>query len=461
MNDTDFRWQLLLRYLDGRLSPDEKIQVPDLLRSDPQARVILREVAEQAVMVAELERTEQSRLEELRARPASPKDPSPSADRSVVSRVRFNNWQWPLAAAAVIALLGTIIALMMPSSDPGIVRVAKVAGSNQYFGSNGQTGVGLQVGSFLEAGDMIETRSCDAWLELQLREGSTITIAGHSQLRILETNGNGKRFDLLQGNFWASVAPRPDNKLLRINTPTAEMEVLGTQFDIQTSASATMLRVNEGSVRVARLVDGGVAVVRAGQQVVVSLSRREGLAVTPQPTPVNYWTCELLQISDVKLGKPLPPRDGERARLGAEPLLWPIPGRDPLMLYAVALSVWGNSEQPVLLQFRSILRIRGRTERAQRVRFGFSTQKMRGVFAGKFEVDVESDSLGPVGETWEIDLPIEEFRPLHRHLSPSPDGLELNDIYALTIEEDAGLEINRVELLPTAPLTESRERTEL
>jgi len=35
--------------------------------------------------------------------------------------------------------------------------------------------------------------------------------------------------------------------------------------------------------------------------------------------------------------------------------------------------------------------------------------------------------------------------------------LELNDIYALAIEEDAGLEINRVELLPTALLTDPRE----
>jgi len=266
MNDTDSRWQLLLRYLDGRLSPDEKIQVSDLLRSDPKARVFLREVAEQPVMVAELERTEQSRWEELNARHASPKDLRPEVDRSVVSLVLFNKWQWPLAAAAVIALLGTVIALMLPSSDPGIVRVAKVAGSNQYFGSDGQVGVGLQVGSLLDAGDMIETRSCDAWLELQLREDSTITIAGHSKLRILETKEDGKRFDLLQGNFWASVAPRRDTELLRIHTPTSEMEALGTQFDIQTSASATMLRVNEGSVRVTRLVDGGVAEVRAGHR---------------------------------------------------------------------------------------------------------------------------------------------------------------------------------------------------
>jgi hypothetical protein len=73
---------------------------------------------------------------------------------------------------------------------------------------------------------------------------------------------------------------------------------------------------------------------------------------------------------------------------------------EPVMLYAVALSVAGSSDRSVLLEADSRLIFRGRTDRSQTVRFGFSTQKMRGVFAGKFEMDVRPDSLGPAGETW-------------------------------------------------------------
>jgi len=85
------------------------------------------------------------------------------------------------------------------------------------------------------------------------------------------------------------------------------------------------------------------------------------------------------------------------------------------------------------------------------VRFGFSSQRMQGAFAGKFEIDVPSPTLGPAGATWEIDLPLASFRPLQPQLAGSPEGLELTDVYALTLEEDVGLEINPIELVPDVP----------
>jgi hypothetical protein len=179
-----------------------------------------------------------------------------------------------------------------------------------------------------------------------------------------------------------------------------------------------------------------------------ALGRKAPLKVMPQPAPSNYWACDLGRVPEVILGRWLPPTANERARLGADPLLWPVSEHDSVMLYAVALAAWKSTEHPVLLQSNSKLRVRGRTQKAQAVRFGFSTQKIRGVFAGKFEVDVTPAALGPAGETWQIDLPLSEFRPLQPQFSTSPDGLVLSDSYALTIGEDAGLEVNHVELLP-------------
>ena len=43
---------------------------------------------------------------------------------------------------------------------------------------------------------------------------------------------------------------------------------------------------------------------------------------------------------------------------------------------------------------------------------------------------------------------LECFRPLHPHLSPSPEGLEPNDVYALTVRENAGLDLHHLELVP-------------
>jgi hypothetical protein len=188
--------------------------------------------------------------------------------------------------------------------------------------------------------------------------------------------------------------------------------------------------------------------VEACHQLLAALNRRDPFVVMPQPAPVTFWACDLGRVPELPVGRWLPPTPEERARVGAEPLPWPVPDREPVMLYAAALSVASTSDRPVQLQEDSTLVFRGRTERPQRVRFGFSTQKMRGVFAGKFEMDVQPESLGPAGSTWEVELPLKNFRPLQPQLSVAPDGLELTDVYALTIEEDAGLEINHVELRP-------------
>jgi hypothetical protein len=54
--------------------------------------------------------------------------------------------------------------------------------------------------------------------------------------------------------------------------------------------------------------------------------------------------------------------------------------------------------------------------------------------------------LGKSGEVWEVMIPLRDFQPLNPYLSTVPDGLELNDVYALTIVDHAGLEITEMEL---------------
>ncbi len=443
MKENDSQHELLLRHFDGRSTPEERLRVVELLRSDPEARAFLREVAEQAVIVADLERIALGRQEALRERPTRSADHG----RRGVS-VKFRVWLWGPAVAAMIAILAVVAFEVLPIPRPLVVRVSKMSGSSQYFGSNGKSENELSVQAALSVGDTLETRSCDASIALDLGDGSTLTIAGRSTLRLLEAEAGANRFKLLLGNLWVSPAHAPGGEPMEIHTPIGSVEARSAQLDVQSSSTEMIVRVNEGSARVRRYVDGGAVDVPRGHQVTVSLSKKEPLAVIPQPKPINFWACDLWQVPEVILGKWLPSTGNERARLGAEPLLWPIPDRDPLMLYAVSLAAWKSSEWPVLLHSTSRLRFRGRTERAHTVRFGFSTQKMRGIFSGKFELDVNPDALGPAGETWEIDLPLTRFRPLHPHLSSSPDGFELTDVYALTVRDDAGLEINHIELLP-------------
>ena len=448
MNSNDSRRELLLRYLDGRVTPEERLRVAELLRSDASAREFLRTVSEQAVMVADLERIAAGRAEALHPRRAV------AEQRRKIVPVNFRAWQWRAAAAALVMVLAALAFQFRSNARPGMVRVTKVTGSSQYFGSKGKIQNALTAGTSLGAGDTLETRSCDAWIELKLRDGSTLTIAGNATLRLLDGEAGGKRFELSQGSLWANPATGATGEPLLIQTPTMTVEVRGAQFNIQTSSTKSIVRVNEGSARVKKNLDGSIVAVAKGQQVATALGWKEPLVVKSQPAPINYWACDLWQVPEVILGRWLPPTEQQRARLGAEPLLWPISERDSMMIYAVALAAWKSSEHPVVLHADSKLRFRGRTERSQTVRFGFSAQKIRGVFAGKFEVDIPPASLGPAGETWEVELPLANFHPLHPHLAASPEGLELTDVYALTINEDAGMEINHIELLPLKSTTE-------
>jgi hypothetical protein len=93
------------------------------------------------------------------------------------------------------------------------------------------------------------------------------------------------------------------------------------------------------------------------------------------------------------------------------------------------------------------LRFQGRTQSPHAVRFGFSTQKLQGVFGGKFELDIGPERLAAPGQLWQVDLPLDRFRALYPQLNDSSTGLQLIDVYALTVQDDVGLEILGVELI--------------
>jgi hypothetical protein len=327
-----------------------------------------------------------------------------------------------------------------------------VIGSSQVFGFNGEVENELDARTLLGSGDKVESQSCDSWIEMTLDRGLQMTVAGQSELNILDSKDDRRRFKLQHGSMWISPSANTRTTPVTVYTPTIEVESEGAQFDLQTSQNTSIVRVNKGTATVKQHMDGSRVRVPEGSQVIASLRRNAPLEVVVQPTPINYWACDLWKVPEVRYGTWLEPDGVERARLGADPLPWPMKDREPLMLYAAALSVLGTSEHPVLIEEGARLLVRGRTGKSARVRFGFSTQKMRGVFSGKFEIDVQPEGLGPAGETWEVKLPLANFRALDPRLRSTPAGLELKTVYALTIEEDAGLEINHVELIP-APET--------
>ncbi|MFO0914463.1 MAG: hypothetical protein U0795_15995 [Pirellulales bacterium] len=454
MNDRASHREQLLRYLNGQLDGHELRQLEELLRTDPDVRTMLRELAEQAVMIADLERS-------TLVRSATKHSPTGLVIPPRPTSRRWTQLMIPIAATLAVVAAGYMVMAALrpiPGGHQAGLRVSRVTGSSQVFGARGTVQDLLDVGAILHAGDAVQTQSCDAWIDLNSLSGWKITIAGNSAVRFLAIDRQSDEIRLENGSLWIDPPDSPVEQQMVIQTPVVTVRSFDAQLDVKSSATESIVRVNEGRATVARTQGGEPADVNAGQQTSVSLGQTGPIVVRVQPQPATRWSADLGRVPDVLLGKWLPPDPLLQARLGAVPLLLPIEGRDPLLLYAVSIAAWRTSDRPVLLNSQSKWIFRGRTSKSHTVRFGFSTQKMQGVFAGKFELDVPASDLAPAGESWQVELPLAKFVPLQPELAQTPDGLELTDVYALTIQHDAGLEVHHMELLPAGPTISSPAR---
>ncbi len=445
-NDRD-HYERIVRYLDGTLSAEEHSQLENILQEDPNARDIFSEIAEQAILFAELHQLDDKKL------PSRPTNAGSQNFHLMIRYFRRQSISTLSRITATISLLAASILILWFSfagfrDSTQQVEVIELTGVTHYFNAKTMGENRLQLGSRLQTGDLIESRSCDAWISLHVAREITLTIAGHSSIRVLLSNPTELQLELLQGSIWFSPSKSPSQRQFTVITPTMKVCFQNSMLNIQTSPSESIVRVDLGKAQVQRLKNSQTIPVIANHQCYVTLNSNAPLASISQPIPTEKWESSQMKGTEVLLGTWLPATENEPVRLGATPLLWPLPDNEPVTLYATAIAAWRCSERPVQLRSDSTIRFRGRTQKPQTVRLGFSVQKMYGVFAGKFEIDIPASSIHSGEDYWTIALPLSDFRPLHPHLAASPEGLELTDVYALTIANDAGLEITRIELLP-------------
>ena len=370
-------------------------------------------------------------------------------------RVRLVKWQWAAAAAAV--LIAGFFALR-PDVDPPIATITELNGALLWTGDGGQVVRDLEVGSSLRGGTL-ESLSADSWSVLTFRDGSTVTISGQSVLTVSEPQQ--KELYLREGSLSASVTAQPDGRPMLIRTPTAKLEVLGTELNVDADRTSTTLQVNDGRVSVTRLADGSVVEVQADHHVVVSASRLADLEVRRRTESVRSWRSSL--PSGALYGKRLSGPGTANGSLRAAPILLDF-AKKPVTLYLAAISVSRCPAPPVLLTSGGKFRIRGRIEASGDVYFGLTTKHVKGGFAGKYVAARQVQRRGESDESLDIELDLGDFRPQEKEFADSPIGLELVDWWCFTYNVDVGLSITSVELLPTTasvtprpPITEPQQ----
>lgn len=301
---------------------------------------------------------------------------------------------------------------------------------------------GLRVGQSLDSGTL-ESLGANSWVEIAFHDGTSVWVSGPGALTFSET-ARGKLIRLREGELSLDVTPQPKEAPLRLLTASAEIEVLGTQFNITADQSSTRLAVNKGLVRVTRLADGRVQEVPADHHVVAALEQETKFDALPRGESVEIWKAELPK--DVRQGQWRAGQDGEPGFVRAESHLYRGDG-DPLLLHSVVVSPRNANRSPILLTEKARLRIVGQLDRSHSVSFGFGTHRVRGGLAGKYdawrEIELEEDANG----RFEIEVSIEEIPRLKDRFPESPVGHELAWLWIQTVKEDAGLQVISVELV--------------
>ena len=458
MKNSESRQEFLLRYLDGNLLPEEDAQVADLLRSDPEARTFLREVAEQAVTVVDMERAERSQQRELQARQDWAGNRHETINRMGGLHTPFARWPWAVAAAAVITLIASVY-LLRPNAELNIAKITGLNGSLQWTGDGGLVFHDLSVGTELPGGT-IEGMTPGSWFELEFNDGSAVTISGNSTLTF--SDHGQKKLYLKAGSVSGNVKLQPAGKPMLIYTRAALLEVLGTQFEVEAGLAATMLNVSEGKVLVKRLSDGKTVDVPARHRVIAAADRE--MLPVPAPDAASRWKSQLHLGPDGTYGKWSPETDTQDAKLAAIPYTIP----QEVTIYTAAFVVLRGDKPPVILQPDSVLRIRGHIALRNEVYFGITVRQPKGEFAGRFQT-IRPAVEFPGGRDFEVLLKLRDFSldpslaQMKGKLPSVPFDLVVETFWCHTLGQQAGLEIFEVELLSsmaseiTLPTTKPQE----
>ena len=439
MNDHD--WESLIgRHLDGVASPEDVAELSRQIESDPDTRLLYLKLARVHATLSAAESDEPSVTTEAESRVLELLERHDSTDRG---RQRFR--RLATVSIAVVVLVTTAYSLR-PRDEPQIVRITGLSGSLSWTGGGGRVVGDLGVGTEL-AGGTVEGRSPNSWIELEFLDGSTVMLSGTNSMLTFSDHGQ-KKLQLKEGTFSADVNPQPQGRPMIVQTRTAMLEVLGTQFNVDASLYSTTLNVSEGMVRVNRLSDDKQVIVASGYRAVVVPDHE--ISLTLIPDSVSQWKSQLhLGESAHRLGRWSPGMDQKGAELGTVPYFIKESGKT---IYAVGFGVSCGDRKPVVLQTDSKLRIRGRIESSHRVWFGITVRQANGDFAGKFETIRPAREFQD-GQDFEFVLELGDLRldPSLRHMQsklPSdPFGLTLESTWCHSLYDSVGLAIFEIELI--------------
>ncbi len=424
---------LIQRHLDGTLATEEYALFNQRLREDVDLRAYLREIATQAVAMGDFARATKSTV-----------TPAPKP-----SHVRFG-WGSPLAFAASFVLLGASVWLWMGRRDLPVLTLVDASGSVSWS-QGGELRVNVKEGETLTEG-MLETLGETSTAQFRFQDGTLITLSGETELSFSEDRQ--KLLVLRKGSLSAQVKPQPNRRPMIVRTPSAEAEIVGTTFNLSARPDDTLLKVEEGRVRLKRLADGTSIDVPAKSSAVASLVSALKLDLSVTPEPLTSWSFDFTNHVPPRIWRGVWHDTPEGGRMVASPYV-ANKAADGSIITHFGVSVRTAYLSPALAMLvsdQSILRYRLKQAISAPLQVMLLTNTIKGGYGGNFECKLPAEELKPDADGWcDIEIPITRFKSVEkrpqvsaRHLSPI--GNVVTSFLLSSFKTDTGLTVAKFEL---------------
>ena len=401
---------------------------------------------------------------------------------SLKSNKTYSNSRWIIGVAALFVVFFTGLFFVLTNNglkenNYAFAEVIAFDGLVEWRDSVSGKEQKFDVGKKLGSGT-IECLSANSWAEIKYFDGTSLIVSGFSELALSDNNG-AKLIDLLRGDLSVDAKPQPKGKPMKVISPGARAEILGTQFNVVAGADSTRYIVNEGLVKVRRTHDGSVQEVPANHFVVARQGQTEEFKSLPRINHEQEWKSELPR--DMRWGelikstnitsinpaiKALSEYSSTAQRILApynlrtKPCILREKVKSPELLFCAALGVSSSGDRPIVVDEDAKFLVKGLIDRsmfgvddANSFFMGLTTHHPTGGFAGKF-VTKRNISFNPEGRNnkFEIEIPVKDFWKIKKgyrtdKLIPKLSiGLELSDVWFVTYQ-NIGLEINSVEIM--------------
>jgi hypothetical protein len=462
--------ELLSCLLDGELSTEETAELAELVRGNPSREREIQAQLETAEMIALSEdelRNPGLFLAAIQSRLSG--DPFLTRVRSGIRLARRPRvWRalnpWSLATAAAIALSGIGFFIWQFGKDAVIADLVRATGPIQWTGNDGMVERQIVAGKTLTGGTL-ELLAPDASATVEFPDHTSITVYGQSTLTMAADRR--KTLHLRTGNLEANVSPQPSGQGLVVHTPVAELDVLGTQFNVTADSVQTKLAVNRGRVRLRQRSDKREVEVPAAHLVMASIDNQEALAVMPMVATTNNWAPSLardvdhgewisalhawrLEVQRAMDAGEMTPEDVDRDfRTRAINIpqdagsVYARPagrGDSAGVSYIISLSATRGFHGPVWLAEGGRFRIQGEVQSPTTVTFAISVIDSTEISGTRHA------TRRRVQGRFDLELTLADFRLGAPTVSASPAGQHLVGWHCLTSDREAGLTINAVRL---------------